>query len=190
MTRIAIPALVVFFSLSAHAQSLSESASRLNEAQKQFRTCQNGKLQLEFGPVLARLEGARKSLEKGRRETEAARRTLEAGRKRIEAAHQLRHLTAEERVAKEEQYAQSLAANYDAPMQALHPLVASYVEGIDRYASVIQQYADFCAKGGITTASAREFVSTVKPTVEQLDGSAKDLVASASKAAAGDMAAR
>ena len=190
MTRIAIPALVALFSLTAHAQSLADSSARLRDAQREFGTCQNGKLQLEFGEVLGRLEAARKSLEKGRRETEVARRSLESTRKRIEAAHQTRHLSAEERVAKEAQYAQSLATNYTAPMQTLQPLVARYVEGIDRYASVIRQYADFCAKGGITTASAREFVATVKPTVEQLDGSAKELVANASKAAAGDVAAR
>lgn len=190
MLRSAIPALVVFFSLSAHAQSLSDAAATLKQAQAQFRSCQDGKLQLAFGPVLARLEASRQALEKGRRETEAARRSLEATRKRIEAAHQARHLSAEERVAKEEQYAQSLAANYEQPMRALQPLVASYVAGIEQYAGVIHQYADFCATGHVTTASAREFVSAVRPAVDALDGSAKELVASASHAAAGDVAAR
>lgn len=183
-------ASLLVLSTSALAQSQTEAHAALTQAQAHFRACRNGKLQLEFAPALGRLETARKALEKGRREMESARRTLEATRKRIEAGHQVRHASAEEREAKEQHYLQTLARDYTAPMQALAPLAQTYAAGIKGYADVMERYAGFCAQPGITTASARTFVSQLSPAIDALGTDATTFVASASKAAAGDVAAR
>lgn len=180
----------LFVSSFALAQPLADANAALQQAQQHFRACKNGKLQLEFAPVLGKLEGARKQLEKGRRETESARRTLEATRKRIEAGHHVRHASVEEREAKEAHYAQTLTRDYVEPMKALAPLVASYAEGIKGYAEVMEKYAAFCAQPGITTASARGFVAELSPSIDALGTTAQSFVATASKAAAGDVAAR
>ena len=174
-------------STTAFAQSAPES---LAQAQQHFRECKAGKLQLEFVPALKQLEAARKSLEKGRRETETARRALEGTRKRIEAGHQVRHASVAEREAKEAHYAQTLSAQYVEPMKALEPLNASYREGIKGYAAILEKYATFCAQPGLTTASSRAFVSTLEPAIAALSTDAQSFVASASKAAEGDVAAR
>lgn len=181
---------LLVLSSSALAQSQSEAKAALQQAQEHFRACRNGRLQLEFAPTLARLETSRRSLEKGRRELESARRSLEVKRKRIEAGHQLRHATAAEREAKEQHYVQTLARDYTEPMQALEPLAKQYAAGIRGYADVIEEYASFCSRAAITTASARAFVEKLAPTVDAIGTTAQSFVADASKAAAGDVAAR
>jgi len=187
--RLAFLTVSLVSSLAA-AQSVRDAQAELTSAQAHFGKCQNGKLQAEFGPALQRLEASRRGLEKGRREVESARRALEAVRKRIEAGHQMKHASAEEREAKEAQYAQSLETGYRQPMKALEPLVASYVSGMHGYSAAIEKYAAFCDGQGITTASARAFVAGLEPEIAALEGTSKDFVASAGKALAGDMAAR
>lgn len=171
---------VFSFPAFAEGPALTSATESLKTAQQHFAQCKNGKLQAEFGPTLKRLESSRKSLEKGRRETESARRSLEVIRKRIEAGHDL----------KEARYADALATRYTAPMQSLAPLMKAYVAGINNYATVMQRYATFCAQPGITTASARTFVSSLETEVAALDTDSKTLVANAGKVASGDVAAR
>jgi nitrogen fixation/metabolism regulation signal transduction histidine kinase len=182
--------VVSSFAARAEGPALTAAAASLQTAQQHFRQCQNGKLQYEFEGALARLESGRRQLEKGRRETESVRRSLESVRQRIEAAHQMKHASSAEREAKEASYQQALAAQYTAPMKALTPLMERYVAGINRYSATMEKYAAFCATGGITTASARSFVSTLEPEVVALTTDAQDFVASARKAAVNDVAGR
>lgn len=177
---LAVSMFVLSFPAFAEGPALTEAAASLRSAQAHFAQCKNGKLQAEFGGALKRLEASRRSLEKGRREIETARRSLETVRKRIEAGHDV----------KKERYAEVLATNYTAPMQSLVPLMKSYVAGITTYASVMERYATFCSQPGITTASARQFVSSLETEVAALDGDSKTLVSSAAKVAPGDVAAR
>ncbi|MGV3624623.1 MAG: hypothetical protein ACO1OB_27635 [Archangium sp.] len=177
---LAVSMFVLSFPAFAEGPALTEAAASLRSAQTHFAQCKNGKLQAEFGPTLERLESSRKSFEKGRRELEVARRSLETVRKRIEAGHD----------AKNERYVEVLASSYTAPMQSLAPLVKSYVDGINGYAGVMERYATFCAQPGITTASARQFVSSLETEVAALDTRSSTLVASAAKVAPGDVAAR
>ncbi len=169
-------------SLPAFAQgpALTAAAASLQSAQQHFAQCKNGKLQHEFGPSLKRLEASRRSLEKGRRETESARRSLETIRRRIEAGHDV----------KEGRYVDALASRYTAPMQSLTPLLQAYVSGINSYSSVMERYATFCAQPGITTASARTFVSSLESDISALDTASKTLVVDAAKVASSDVAAR
>ncbi|PZR05277.1 MAG: hypothetical protein DI536_32655 [Archangium gephyra] len=157
---LAVSMFVLSFPAFAEGPALTEAAASLRSAQAHFPQCKNGKLQAEFGGALKRLEASRRSLEKGRREIETARRSLETVRKRIEAGHDV----------KKERYAEVLATNYTAPMQSLVPLMKSYVAGINTYASVMERYATFCSQPGITTASARQFVSSLETEVAALDG--------------------
>lgn len=190
--RSALVVSMFVFPLAARAEGpeLSAATAALQTAQQHFRTCQNGKLQFEFEGALARLESARRQLEKGRRETESARRSLENVRQRIEAGHQLKHSSSAEREAKEARYQQALAAEYTEPMKRLTPLMESYVAGINRYSALMEKYAAFCGTSGITSASAREFVSGLEPEIASLGTDAKSFVASAQKAAVADVAAR
>ena len=190
MTRSFLFPFVVLVSTHAAAQSLPEAMQHLQSAQQSYRACRNGKLQLEFSPLLTRLEQSRRSLEKSRRDMESLRRSLESTRRRIEASHQARHASKEERDAKEAQYAQSLQQHYDEPLRALRPLLTAYVEGIDRYASVFEATAAFCATEPVTTASARTFVKGLEPAVASLDTAAQTLVADVARAGTSDVAAR
>jgi chromosome segregation ATPase len=185
-------ALAVTLSPVAFAESpaLTSARTSLEQAQQHFRGCKNGKLQLEFATALGRLEAARKTLEKGRREVESARRKLEAARVRIEAGHHAHHESVAEREAREQHYQEALAAQYTAPMHALQPLMEQYTAGITGYAGVMDKYATFCAEPGLTTASARSFVAGLTPSIEALGGTAQQFVASASSAAAGDVATK
>jgi hypothetical protein len=155
---LAVSMFVLSFPAFAEGPALSSASESLKAAQLHFAQCKNGKLQAEFGPTLKTLEASRKSLEKGRRETESARRSLETTRKRIEAGHDV----------KQERYAEALATRYTTPMQGLTPLVQSYVAGINRYSGVMERYATFCAQPGITTASARQFVSSLRTLTKPL----------------------
>lgn len=177
---LAVSMFVISFPAFAEGPALTEAAASLKSAQSHFAQCKNGKLQAEFGGTLERLESSRKSLEKGRREIEVARRSLETVRRRIEVGHD----------AKNERYAEVLATNYTAPMQSLTPLMKSYVAGINTYATVMERYATFCAQPGITTASARQFVSSLETEVAALDTDAKTLMANAAKVSPSDVAAR
>ncbi len=177
---LAVSMFVFSFPAFAEGPALSSATESLKAAQLHFAQCKNGKLQAEFGSTLKTLEASRKALEKGRRETESARRSLETTRKRIEAGHDV----------KQERYAEALASRYTAPMQALTPLVQSYVAGINTYSAVMERYATFCAQPGITTASARQFVSSLQPEVAALETDSRTLVAGAGKAASSDVAAR
>ena len=173
---------MLVFSLPALAEgpALTGATTALKAAQRDFAQCKNGKLQVEFAATLPRLEAARRSLEKSRREVESARRSLETARKRIEAGHE----------QKQERYAEALATRYSAPMQALTPVMQSYVAGIKSYASLMQRYADFCATPGITTASARAFVSSLQPEVAALTDDSQAVMVAADKVSVSDVAAR
>lgn len=177
---LAVSMFVFSFPALAEGPALTDASASLRAAQRDFARCKNGKLQVEFAATLPRLEASRRTLEKSRREVESARRSLETARKRIEAGHDV----------KQERYAEALAARYTAPLQALTPVMQSYVAGINKYASVMQRYADFCAQPGVTTASARAFVSSLQPDVAALTDDAQSVLVAADKVSVSDVAAR
>lgn len=174
----------------AATATLATAQSALEKTQASFRTCQNGKLQLEFGASLARLEAARRTLEKGRRETEAFRRKLEATRQRLEAGHRSKHDSAAEREAKERHYLERLEQDYVAPLSRLAGLVEQYSAGITGYANVLDQYATFCAQPGYTNAAGRSFVSGLSPAIDDVNAKAAKLLSDASGSVAGDVSSK
>lgn len=189
--RFAVLTLTLFATPLAFAQpTVASTTESLALAQRQFRACHSGKLQLEFAPALSRLEAARKQLEKGRRQTEARRRSLEVARKRIEAAHQSRHETLAERDAKERHYQEALATGYTTPMQQLAPLMAAYASGLQAYVDVLERYSTFCSSPEVTTQSARAFVATLTPAVDALATTSTEFLATTSAAEGGDVVRR
>ena len=76
------------------------------------------------------------------------------------------------------------------PRNTPSAVMQSYVAGIKSYASLMQRYADFCATPGITTASARAFVSSLQPEVAALTDDSQAVMVEADKVSVSDVAAR
>jgi hypothetical protein len=182
-TFVASVTLIASTALAGEPPRLSTARSALDKAQADFRGCKNGKLEAEFAAPLVRLEQARKTLEKGRRQLESDRRSLEAERARIEAGHHVRHESAEEREEKERHYLERLERDYRAPMAQLSSLTAEYASGIIGYSNVLEKVSTYCAQTGITTATARAFVSGLSGDIDAVSAQATKLVDDATAAA-------
>jgi hypothetical protein len=153
---------------------LTAVTGSMQQVTADFKKCKNGKLQLQFGPTLAKLEGGRKTFEASRRATERRRRELESRRSELEAAHRasLKHPGS----GAEQTYQTQLAESYLRPLQkeVAGPLDA-YVGGMTEYASVIARYAAFCAAPGYTPQAGAALVAELTPKADALVATAQHL---------------
>lgn len=173
---------------NAHFQAadarVHEVGLTLKTASEGFRSCRNGALQFQFSGAIARLETARRTLEKGRREAQALRHSLESVRVKLEGTHARRNAgTREEAVANEQLYAERLLADYVRPLDStLVPLIDEYSAGMTAYSQALTQYAAFCAKPGYTASGGAAFVSGLTARIDAVVGQSDHLLSAATEA--------
>jgi hypothetical protein len=155
--------LFAVMSIASFAQTVSlrtESETKLNQATKAFNGCRNNRLRLKFSQSLTLLEATRKQLEVARKQTVQQRLKLENTRQKIEA----------EKFQTAALYLTRLNQEYTEPMRdVVRSAEATYFNGMNQYASAIENFGLFCQSKPSLETEANFFVesdATVKTLAE------------------------
>lgn len=174
--------------------TLTAATAAAKKATADFRTCHNGRLQLQFDDTLGRTEAARKTLESARRETNALRHELEGTRLKIESDHRqlLRSYSGKTpdsfHETSSQAYIEGMQTSYLKRFDAeVIPFVEGYGKGIQGYSAVLEKYSQFCAQSGYTGAAGAAFVKDIGADVEALSAEATQLHKSVSDARKGTL---